>query len=528
MSDSKKAKKGWRGAGLRPGFAYGQSERASFPGPLVERARKRFIPLLPSCQPNSDVLTFVVKVAPMEVVKFAPVPIFVSYVAWITNPNYDPNGATDKIKSPKLYAISQTDKETVVNRHYIDPLTQTQALFSHAEITLDGENLSLQMRNQGLYTGFYSAAMKTFMAADERAKFYDIHSCISDQVVRRKLDDPDLTEAFASMHFDVELDPQPRSLKLSFDGIPFLCYPRNFNLARLRGKKEEGVGFSCLPPGTEVVISLHRTKPDYRYIEQVAVPGPLSDTDATVVHKFESDADYFSDATMPNDLVKWNFDIRSVFLLCETLRLHPDAHRHFLAGVKTTPMRWFFDASDTGLQRISPGQKETDVVFSIPKGVALVYVAFTYQSNVHFTEGKKHSCSYRVTVPKSVRSIRFYLSGEEILFENGLQGITSTLADGSVSLEMYTQYLMERGWLDPDYPEVQPRGDKNSYKAFFPLDLSAFDIGQEKELLVHVRFDDGGSDKELIALCTRVMEYELTRSISPSQQRKWTLAPSVR
>jgi hypothetical protein len=236
----------------RPGFTYSRSSRSAVPGPRLERSRKRAISLMSNCSPNDECLTFTVRTGPQELLRISPTGLHVSYVVKYKNPAV---GAAHPWLSPR--SASAEAAETI--RCYVDPLTSFSTFFESAEVLLDGEDTSLQLKNPGYLQGFYAMAQRIFMTEAERRKYFDIQAYVTDSRMR---DDRDknsemLQKVLSNCDFDDKEDPVPRTVKLSIDGVPFFSYPKNFQLCRLKGQTPPPT-FSYLPPNTELMLKLQR------------------------------------------------------------------------------------------------------------------------------------------------------------------------------------------------------------------------------------------------------------------------------
>lgn len=370
-----------------------------------------------------------------------------------------------------------------------------------------GENITVGMRPQGLLTGFYSFAQKIFLPSEERARLYGGKALVTNEADRRDLTSKDMQEALKSMEFTSVTDPTARTMRLSYDGIPFLCYPKNASLCRV-AEKDPGISFDALLPGTELIIKLLRTVPSVRQIEQVNITGGLID-----------DTRYFSAASITTDLTNYVIVIQSVGIEVEIMTIEEESMKKIMHTYTSNILKYRFHVPDIALQRIAAGQQVLDVTFPIERGVELLYVGFGFQSQIYYNTGHKKWCSYRSVVPKSLKKISFHLDGDEIFFNGGLNQVASTEDDSSLSLQAFVEYLQQRGWWDSSHPEQFPRGDVFTYRGIFPLDLTGFTTNLNRDLIVNLQFGGTGSPAHLLVYCIRVCEEELRRQVINGQKR---------
>ena len=501
----------------RPGFESSKSEAAAYPGPPLERMTLRHIPLNPSCSMQEELLTFSFTTGPNELVRFVSQPIHISYCIGYENPDYEAGSADAVKKSKKLYLRSKATG--VQNRVYIEPFARANAFFDDCSLLVDGEDLSMQLKRQGHLSGFNSYAQCCFMSQSERERYFGISDFIGDQTLRTTT-----MSSLESGDFGSQTDPEPRSLTTAWPGVPFISgYPRNFMLQKLLGK-EPPRSWSFLPPSTSVVVQLHRTNPAHRALEQVTV---TTKTGNTLEEKNLLESQYFGGGNMaPKASDKYFVEIRDIALVVESLKLHPSVSGRLLRKFEAPRLNYYFDSHDTQLQSVPDGQKETTLSFNIDKNVKLAVVGFVFQPNLFYTTGSGHTCGYRSVIPKGLREISFSIQGEKIPFER-LREVAPGQADGSLFPEVWKVYLAQRGWLDEDHPDIFPRGDKNGYRALFPIDLTALSPEGNRDLSVHLVFSNALSPTQLIAFCDRVFEAVLTRTFQEGK-RTWNVSPSVR
>jgi hypothetical protein len=476
-------------------------------------------------------------VGPQEVLRLAPLPIIVEYKVYRENPTYDNTSAIARQKLEKLYALA----ESAHPKAYFPPLCPSSAWFQSAEIILDGFNLGLVHRSQGMLDHLYGAAHRLFMSDEDRARYFDVHATVPNEAVRTNSKHPAMQSLYKFMDFHSENDPQTRCMALDMPSSPFLSYPENWQLNSLRGKKFPA-SFNFLPSMTDIQVNLTRVSPRHRGLEQVTTVKTevkqetyqdATGNDATRNNVVDerlaiTDAQYFSKDPCTNDIVEWKLEITRIYLLAESTKIDPiSANRYGLGNLGSKNLNYTFHCGNTALKKIRGGMKEEQVSFTLDKNINLVYVGFLHENALVFNAAAKKFCSNRSIVPSGLRGIRFVYGDETILFEAPLQRLVKTLADGSVDVEMFKWYLKERQWLDPKRGEdFFPRGNYHYYEFVMPLDLSGVARDGPRNLDIHCEFDDDGSPTDVLLYATRVYESTITRKVT-SGKIEWDVIPSI-
>ncbi len=229
---------------------------------------------------------------------------------------------------------------------------------------------------------------------------------------------------------------------------------------------------------------------------------------------------------MATDLTNFTIEIKQICLSVESVRLDPKKHTSQLATLSRSTLHFPFDTFLSSVAHVPPNLSDTDITFPVERRCQLAYFGMFYQHQLNFNASSKKWGSFRSIWPKGLDRLRFYLNGEEIIFENGLGEMTGTPSNGSLEVLRYHQYLAEKGFLDAANPNYVPRGAKNSYRMIIPLDLSTFNVEANSELTVHMSFGQNHSPLHLQAYLLRVVEGDLIREQVGSVKR-WTVIPSL-
>lgn len=497
------------------GFNFGKGQSATYGGPLIERIRKKQIQLSSGSRPDDEVIFFRYKTTHNELFRFSPTPLRVTYIADYKNPDYDAAGATDEIKAERHYLTSSDVSKETNPLCYIDSSSVASVFFKTAEIIVDNQDIT-PTKDLGNLRGFYSAAEKSFMTDDERIKYFNMSNCIADEKTRTDLTSPELKRALETMNFSGKLNGIQKTICFGLPSVPFLSYPRNFNLCKIRGT-DPPLTFPCIPPGTEIIIKLHRTLPTHRNVEYV-----VTEKSGNVVKAKEGcDAEFFSHqtATAPGALFKPKVTIRDIHLTGESIWLHPKIAARHLPTLLKSPLNYFMDFAIPSIQSIHAGTSSTNIAFPLEKDTKLVYVFFTFQNLLYHNPSSLHNCSYRVVVPDTLKKITFHIGNEELFWEGGITGISKGMVNGSNGVVNFFEYLRENDWIDTTYPTYFPPDDKYTYRGFFPLNLSHLDIDGSQELSVSMQFTAANSPAHLHAVAIKVSEINLQRLVQMKKSR---------
>ena len=524
--EKKKRRRGKDGASSSPSSQYARREwpgfeptrPVKFKVPSIDKVVIRHYPLAPNTDRSQEVLTFSFTTGPHELVRLLPLPVRVKYKVrqknvhaaghkydtspaqpwqdkdWFYTHPLSKEGTTKKA----LGAAGSADAGKMVRavfspKAYIDPFAPTQAFFESATVMLDGEDVTEQLKRQGVWNGFTAYAQRCFMSSGERLRYYGTKGYVGTSEDWEALDEVTSHEARETLKLTdfgaYNQGAQPRVIDLGFEGVPFLGYPKNFLLSKLAGV-DPPLSWGILPPSTKVVVQLRRPSPTGKYLEQHTVAVNAADNSKPEERQMDQ-KEFFTDGNMSNAPMKTSVDIEDVHLGVEVLKFHPASSKAMLEAYSRPRMSYFFDYHDMQVQRVLPSQKEATVVFSIDKCVKLAVLSFAFQPNVYYTESKKHNLSYRSVLPANLESLRITFMGEPLIAEE-LGSLSSADTAESVSAAALRQYQTDRGWTDKNHPEdLVPRGGEvKSYKAMLPLDLSAFSPDGARELVVTMAFND--------------------------------------
>ena len=394
---------------------------------------------------------------------------------------------------------------------------------------LDGEDVTQQLKKQGVYDGFHAYAQRCFMTNEERAKYYGLRGYVGTTSAWNNLDYVTTDEAKETLKtgdfgtYDAEV---ARAIDLGFEGIPFLGYPKNFALCKMAGISNPVLSWGILPPSTKVVVQLRRPTPRYKYLEQHTLA--VNENNEAVIKKPDQDK-FFSKEAMTDPLFEYEVNFKDIALGVEVFKFHPTSSKQMLAKYSKNKMSYHFDSHDMQVQRIPEGQKEPVVSFNIDKNVKLAVLNFAFQPNVHWMKSTNHNLSYRCVLPKFLESLKIEFQGEPIIAEE-LSKLYAADASSTPIESVLRRYLEDRNWFDTDHPEdfiTRTLADK-SFKFIIPLDLSAFEADGPRDLTVTMRFKEANtSPAALFLMCDRIYEATLTRTATSNSKTEWTVSTDV-
>ncbi len=501
----------------REGLSFSTKDSNVFPGPALDRIRKVKIPLVANCDKNGSVLTFAIHTSGQELLRLSPTPIHISYTASIDNPSPSEvatASAKEKAKTWFLTAQNTEDKDAI--RVYIDPYSQFSTFFSSCEIWLDDWNLTDQLVGQGQLQGLFSYAQLAFMSARERERYFNIGYTVPDGEARFEIGNEENKKALSTMTFGAtRTAATPRSATLSCAGVPLMGYPRCFQLSKLQ-KKREVPTYPFLPPRTKLMIKLVRQDPVYRNVEKIK--------SENATHS-NNDAVYFDMAeTYDDDLAEISLDIKDIYISGEIIRVDKGK---LPESFSTSNLNYMMDLPLSCTQRIPQGQSHGTISFPMEEDIELAFFAFAFEEQLYFKKSSKRHCSHRMTVPKNLKKIQFFFDADEILMVDGLSGLEGTEKDGNLKLQVFYEYLRERDWLDLDFPDLFPRGQKMGYRAIIPLDMTPYiNARGTRELNVVYHFESTGAPKNIMGVCIRVGEGRFTRKVDAGIKR-WVMNPTI-
>ena len=507
---------------VREGFSL-RDQPHTFPDPTFLRNRKIKIRLAPSSTLNEDVFTFTYKTANSEVLRMAPNPIVLKYSATEPNPHYVTDdderaalGGTDAWKAKKQVPcmMGMGTAAKTERRAYINTAAGGNAWFSSCLIDIDGEDICSYYKPQGPTNGYYSYFQKLFLTEEERVRLYDVR-----HLVTCSKEDQDETGdaklALDTLNFENANSPKFRSLRTTFEGVPWMGYARNAQVSKLEGKKPAW-NYLVLRPGTELAVHFRKHSPMWSYLEQQYVTNAAKGKVAYSPRTLHSGDD---SAVAP---AKYEVKLEDMFLEAEAMSFDTalPKHRAYLARLEKSTQTQHIDIPNTSLLSVPTSTTRADLQFDLAPNTPLAYVAFAYRDNVFFNAASNHTTTYRCTWPTNCKKISFTLGSEEILFQNGLSDLS---VDGSVDRERFYQYLRDKNFFDYDNPDYFVRDTKGfSYRVVFPIDLAQYGMKLPTALGVHLEFNDQLSPDKLLAICCRVEPHKLVR-VDDAGKSRWSV-----
>ena len=541
-SDDGGAGKSWTSTPRRAaGFA--SSRKSAFGGPKLDKCVLRSVPIASSGSPNAEVLTFKFTTGPHEVARLLPQPLTIKYQMKAPNPHRttavgDPQ--TDWYNTPGNVPVVSTNPGEIEFRVYVDPSAPTPVFFDRVNVVLDQEDVTLQQRggSGGYLSGFTASAQRCFMNNEERKRWFGDPAIVKDSddwaALHKGPFGAEQTAVLWKTSFGQNGDIEPRTIRLGFEGIPFMGFPKNFTLCKLLGVEPQA-SWGFLPPNTSVIVQLRRTSPHRRNLEQPVIPykkhipasGSTDASDVLAYHRV-GDTKYFSDEALAQQPTEVITEILDAKLEIEVLKFDPSVAAKMLAKFDRPTMTYVFDTHDTQIQRVDPGQSVARVGFVIDRNVKLAVVNFAFQHNVFFDAASKHNCSYRAVLPDYLEKLTFTFMGEPVIAEE-LTGLAKKGSNVSMSAVTLKRYLDQRNLLDRDNPEIIPqKPNVKGYRMYFPLDLSSFAPDGARTLEVTMTFTAGKmSPAGLLVLCDKIYQAALTRSVAKGGQKDWVIKPGI-
>ena len=147
------------------------------------------------------------------------------------------------------------------------------------------------------------------------------------------------------------------------------------------------------------------------------------------------------------------------------------------------------------------------------------YFGFMLERQIHFRSTLHSYCSHRFVFPKDLKTMRLLINNREILWKNGLTGLSgdrTCFSRGGQELYSYMlgKRLISRGIDEMFTPDVAPT-DVNATKLHYNqaafIDLSDTHFKDGDNLTILCEWKDTLSPKETIVMSVFVTEYALTR-----------------